>query len=405
MRVSGPARAVPSVPLVVLVLSLLLGLQPVTTDLYLPGLPALSAEFGGLMGQAQLTLSGLILAFGLAQLAMGPLSDRFGRRPVLLAGLALYLVGSGLSAAAPHISSLIGGRVLQGVGLAASVVCGRAMVRDLYDPMRGTLMMSRGQSGLGIAALCSPALGGLLASSFGWRSTFLATGIFAAAALALVAWKLPETAPQRVPGAMRPAALAANWARIARHPSFRAWTLLLTCTYGGLYTFLAASAFVYIGVLGASQSTYGLLMASASSSYLLGTVACRRWVARVGVRRAVARAGVLSCVAGVSVAGLSLAGVTAVWAICLPQAMYSFAHGIHQPCGQAGVVGPFPSSAGAASSLSGFVLAAAAFGIGMGLGRTLGGSVLPLTLTVGLLGVLTSVTAWTLVQRHGQPAS
>jgi DHA1 family bicyclomycin/chloramphenicol resistance-like MFS transporter len=163
-------RKPPSDALVAVALALFLGLQPVTTDLYLPGLPALSAEFGGAVGLAQLTLSGLILAFGFGQLLLGPVSDRFGRRPVLLAGLGLYVLGSISSAHATSMDMLIFGRVLQGIGLAASVVCGRAMVRDLYDPLRGTLVMSRAQSGLGLFALGSPILGGVLAATLGWRA-------------------------------------------------------------------------------------------------------------------------------------------------------------------------------------------------------------------------------------------
>jgi DHA1 family bicyclomycin/chloramphenicol resistance-like MFS transporter len=102
-------------------------------------------------------------------------------------------------------------------------------------------------------------------------------------------------------------------------------------------------------------------------------------------------------------AALSLAGVTSPWALCLPQLIFNFGHGIHQPCGQAGVVGPFPQSAGAASALSGFMSAAVAFLIGMWLGRAIDGTVFPLTLTLGLFSVLTATVAWTLVQRHGDP--
>ena len=169
LEAGASPRRRPSDAFVAVTLALLLGLQPVTTDLYLPGLPALSAEFGGAVGRAQLTLSALILAFGLGQLLMGPMSDRFGRRPVLLGGLALHVLGSVGSAHAMSMELLIAGRVLQGVGLAAAVVCGRAMVRDLYEPLRGTLVMSRGQSGLGLLALGSPLLGGVLAGTLGWR--------------------------------------------------------------------------------------------------------------------------------------------------------------------------------------------------------------------------------------------
>lgn len=407
MTPSAGAAGRPRPPdrLVAVMLALLLGLLPVTTDLYLPGLPALAAEFGGAVGQAQLTLSGLILAFGFGQLLLGPVSDRVGRRPVLLAGLGVYVVGSVCSALATGMEALIFGRVLQGIGLAASVVCGRAMVRDLYDPLRGTLVMSRAQSGLGLFALGSPVLGGVLAGTLGWRSALAATGVVAAVALALVVWRLPETLAQRNPRALEPARMAGTWAQMLRQPVFLAWSLLLMFTYGGLFTFLASSSFVYIEVLGTSRPVYGLFLASASVSYLAGTFACRRWIAAHGITRTVRRAAAFSLAGGLGMAALSLAGVTSPWAICLPQMVFNFGHGIHQPCGQAGVVGPFPQAAGAASALSGFMSAAAAFLIGLWLGRAIDGTVFPLTLTLALFSVLTAAVAWTLVQRHGDPSS
>ena len=407
MTPSAGALARPRPPdhLVAVMLALLLGLLPVTTDLYLPGLPALAAEFGGAVGQAQLTLSGLILSFGFGQLLLGPVSDRVGRRPVLLAGLGVYVVGSVCSALATGMEALIFGRVLQGIGLAASVVCGRAMVRDLYDPLRGTLVMSRAQSGLGLFALGSPVLGGVLAGTLGWRWALAATGVVAAVALALVVWRLPETLAQRNPRALEPARMAGTWAQMLRQPVFLAWSLLLMFTYGGLFTFLASSSFVYIEVLGTSRPVYGLFLASASVSYLAGTFACRRWIAAHGITRTVRRAAAFSLAGGLGMAALSLAGVTSPWAICLPQMVFNFGHGIHQPCGQAGVVGPFPQAAGAASALSGFMSAAAAFLIGLWLGRAIDGTVFPLTLTLALFSVLTAAVAWTLVQRHGDPSS
>ena len=157
-----PAAMSPA--LVVLVLALLLGLQPMTTDLYLPALPALTADLGARMAQAQLTLTALLLAFGLSQLVWGPVSDRFGRRPVLLAGMSSYVLASIGCALSPSIDTLIAWRVLQGMAMGAAVMCGRAIVRDLYEPAEGATVMSKGLSGLGIIACLSAPVGSLLAS-------------------------------------------------------------------------------------------------------------------------------------------------------------------------------------------------------------------------------------------------
>ena len=397
------ARRRPSNAQVVGVLSLLLGLQPVTTDLYLPSLPGLARELGAPMAGAQLTLSALILAFGLGQLVVGPMSDRFGRRPLLLGGLSLYVVASLSSMMAPTIDALIVARAIQGLGLAAAIVCGRAMVRDLYEPLEGTHVMSRGQTGLGVFALASPLVGGWLAMGAGWRAALATTGLIAATGLVLVLLRLPETMAHKQPDALRPARMLGNWVAIAHHPAFRAWALLLLCTYGGLYTFLAGSAFVMIDVLGLSRSHYGWVLASSSASYLLGTFACRRALARWGIARSVTWAGFFSAAGGLSLIALTWWGSPTWWSIAAAQALFAFGHGVHQPCGQAGVVAPFPAQAGAASALSGFVLAGGAFIIGLWLGHTMKGDFWPLTLTEGVLALATALTAWTLVRRHGDP--
>ena len=149
--------------LVVLLLAMLLGIQPVTTDLYLPALPALTASFSAPVAQAQQTLSALLLAFGVSQLVWGPLSDRFGRRPILLMGLAAYLVAAIGSTLAPSMAQLIVWRALQGAAMGAVVMCARALVRDLYQPQDGARIMSKGLSGLGALACISAPVGGLLA--------------------------------------------------------------------------------------------------------------------------------------------------------------------------------------------------------------------------------------------------
>ena len=412
VQATSPAAQADAVPIphpktgtVVLILALLLGLQSVTTDLYLPSLPDLTTALGGHMSQAQLTLSALILAFGLGQMVMGPLSDRYGRRPVLLGGLTLYVIAALISASADAMNVLIASRALQGIGLAASVAVGRALVRDLYEPVEGARIMSKGLTGLGILAMASPAVGGVLVSQWGWRANLIGTGVVAVIAAGCVWRWLPETLPADRRQAMHPIALLKSWATIIGNPTFRAWALLTTCTYGGLYTFLATSSFVYIQVLGESRMAYGGYLVTASASYIVGTFACRRGITRLGLTRTVALGAWLTLLGGVSLALLSLLDIRSPWALWIPQAIYSLGHGIHQPTGQAGSVAPFPRQAGAASALSGLILATTAFLTGLGLGWAMESrSVLPYTLTVGVFACLTSLVAWTFVQRHGQPS-
>ena len=392
-------------PLVVVMsITLLLGLQPVTTDLYLPALPTLQRELGASVGASQLTLSVLIICFGFAQLVAGPLSDRFGRRPVLLVGMALYCVASVMGALANDIRTLIVWRGLQGAAMAAAVTCGRSMVRDLYQPHEGARVMSRGLGGLGVIALCCPPIGGVLVQWLSWHATLLATAVFGAATLGFIAWRFEETLRQRNPQATRPGPLLNNWRSVLENRSFRAWAALLCCTYGGLFVILASSSFVLTGVLGLSRLSFGLVLASGSASYIVGTVLCRRLLLRHGLRGTVKRGAWLSLAGGIGMAGLSLAGVHTLWAIVVPMLLFTMGHGVHQPCGQAGVVGPFPEKAGTAASVSGFLMMLTAFCAGLALGRSLGGTVYPLTLGVGCFSLVLGAVAWTLVQRDGDPA-
>ena len=387
---------------VVLMLSMLLGLQPITTDLYLPALPGLTQDLGASMAQAQLTLTALLLAFGASQLVWGPVSDRFGRRPVLLVGMVAYLLASVASALSTSMETLIVWRTLQGVAMGAGVMCARAIVRDLYAPLQGATVMSKGLSGLGVIACLSAPVGGALTSLWGWHAALMTLAVFGACTLALIAWRFEETLVQKNPRALEWTRLLATWWQILRTPQFVAFSALSMASYGGLFTFLAASSFVYIRVLGFSATQYGLTMFLNSFIYLLGTFACRRLVARFGVQRSVAIAGLFSLVGGAGMALLALAGVVAGWAIMLPMGFFIFAHGIHQPCGQSGAVGPFPQAAGAASAMNGFLMMLAAFFTGQWLGTHMDGSVFPLAFGMCFWSVLLALSAWTLVHRYGR---
>ena len=389
-------------PSVVVMLTLLLGIQPITTDLYLPALPTLQRELGASVGAAQFTLTALIIAFGFGQLVCGPLSDRFGRRPVLLVGLSLYTVASLASAAAGSIETLIGWRTLQGAAMAAAVTCGRSIVRDLYEPVAGARAMSRALTGLGVIAVLSPLVGGVVVEAFGWHATLLVLAAFGALSLLDIALRLPETVPVRDPGATRPVRVLRNWAEVGGDPTFRAWALLGACTFGGLFCMLAGSSFVFIRILGVGRVQYGLILGSMSLAYICGTFWCRRLLLRHGLRGAVRRGAAFSLAGGASMALLSLAGVHEVWAILVPQYLYAIGHGVHQPCGQAGAVGPFPEKAGTAASLSGFAMTLTALGVGLWLSLTLADTVYPLTLCIGAFSVAIATVAWTLVQRHGE---
>jgi len=392
---------------VVLILSALLGVQPITTDLYLPALPALTASFGAPMAQAQLTLSALLLAFGLSQLVWGPLSDRFGRRPILLLGLSAYVVAAIGCAMAASMEMLVIWRALQGAAMGAGVMAARAIIRDLYTPAEGARVMSQALSGLAVIACLSAPTGGLLTELFNWRIALLVLAVFGAASLALIVWRFEETVAHKNPRALEPATLWRTWAQVVRNPTFRAWSALSAASYGGLFTFLATSSFVFIQVLHFSKTEYGLLMFSMSFAYMIGTFLCRRMLRRLGVRRSVAVAAAMTLTSGTLLGVFGLTGLAGgahgAWFIMLPYYLFMLAHAVHQACGQSGAVGPFPLAAGAASALNGTIMMLAAFLMGGWLGKHMDGSVLPLTQGLWFWSVLIALSGWTLVQKHGVP--
>ncbi|MCX7659013.1 MAG: multidrug effflux MFS transporter [Caldimonas manganoxidans] len=398
---SQPAS--PSTGVVVLALMLLLGTQPVSTDLYLPSLPSLPQVFGVPLTKVQLTLSVLVISFGFGQLVLGPVADRFGRRPVLLAGLSLYTLASAAALVSPTIAWLIACRAAQGLGMAACVVCARAMLRDLYDPAQGAHVMARAATWMGLLPVSGPILGGYLETTLGWRGAFGVLTLFGATGLAVIALRLPETLRHPNPHALRWRPMWHSWRVVLSHPSFWAYTAVSSFTYAGLFCFIAGSSFVMVDVLGLSRREYGVAFAIVTSGFLIGSATCRRLVPRLGLVGSIRWAAFISVAAGTAMAALALAGVHHPLALMMPAFVYTFAHGIHQPCAQMGAVGPFPTRAGAATALSGFLSMALAFGMGYWMGWSHNGTVYPLALTMAAWCFALAAAAWLGVGRWGQP--
>ncbi|HVL10381.1 MAG TPA: multidrug effflux MFS transporter [Burkholderiaceae bacterium] len=381
-----------------------IALQPLSTDFYLPALPGMASSFGTSVAIVQLTLTLYIAVFGIAQLFVGPLADRVGRLPVLAGGIALYTFASFCAVLAPTVEWLIAARVGQALGACSGIVGARAIIRDRFPPADGARILASANAMMSVLPLVGPVIGGMLAASFGHRSIFAVVTLISAALLWLTVRHLTETnrAPNRHATALTP--MLRNYWQILRHPAFQAYALSQTTTYAGVFAFLSGSPFVFIEVLGMTPQRFGLCFAITVIGYVIGSLACKHMLNRFGVRRTLMFASCLSVSAGLLMLVLALGGAHSAWAILMPQFLYVMGHGLLTPCAQAGSISPFPSMAGAASALMGFMLAAAGVVTGTIMGLTFNNTVYPLVITIAGAAVMLGIVAWTLVRRHGHIA-
>ncbi len=398
---SGTPSAPMTPQLVVVLLSLLLGIQPITTDLYLPALPSLTQDLSGSMMQAQLTLTALSLAFGVSQLFWGPLSDRFGRRPILVWGMVFFTLSSIGSTIAPTFELLIVWRAVQGAAMGAAVSTARAIVRDLYAPIEGARAMSKGLTGLGVIACLSGPVGAATSYYYGWRTAMGCIVVYGLIITIVLAKHFVETNPYKNPRALSLSVLTGNWVFIAKTPTFWAYTALSIAAYSALFTFLAGSSFVFLEILKISKLELGATMLAISIAYIGGTFLCRRLIVRWGIQRTLRMGGFITLGAGTAMGALPLVGVVGYWSIMVPLLVLLVGHGIHQPCGQSGAVSPFPRMAGAAAALNGFLMMVSAFAVGTWLGDAMDGTVQPMTSGIWFWTVCIAASVWFLVPKWG----
>jgi len=236
--------------IVSILLTAMVALGPVSTDLYLPSLPTIGAAFATDQATVQLTLSVFLVGFAFSQLACGPLSDRFGRRPVILGGLGLYLLASLACAAAPSIEILILARFMQAVGACVGPVLGRAAVRDIYGRERAARMLSYMGMVMALAPAFGPILGGFIEAWFGWRANFVLVSAVGLTVLVATAVTLPETNRWKSPDATRLGHLIGNYRSLLRHRRYVGYVLVVACTYSGIYSFNSGSSIEQRGKLG-----------------------------------------------------------------------------------------------------------------------------------------------------------
>lgn len=361
--------------ILLLILMLLTALGETSTQLLIPALGELERGLHAEPGSSLLALSLFVAAFGLGQLLLGPLSDRLGRRPVLLAGLSLYLLATLGMLLAPDIEVLIGMRVLQGLGACAALVLARAIVRDVWQEEAGPALALT-VLGMFAAIVLSPVIGGLLTQYGGWRAPLLATLGLGGLALLSTLFSYRETHLQPDPQAGRLRGLLASYLQVL--PSCRALALTIACTYGAMFVVVAGSSSVYIGLLGLSAAQYGLTFALIVSGLLGGALFTLRNVQRLGPLRVVGIGVGLVLVGALLTLLIYLAFGLSLLGLSLPQVLVTLGGGMLLPAAVAGAVIPNPQRAGLAAGLMGFSQMAGATLAGLLLGALQNGSAWPM---------------------------
>jgi MFS transporter, DHA1 family, multidrug resistance protein len=335
-------------------LTALVGVGPLTTDLYLPSLPGMARAFATTPDKVQLTLILFMAAYGLAQLIYGPLSDRYGRRPVLLGGLALFVVTSAICALASSIGALIALRVGQALGACGAPVLARAIVRDLFEGAAAVRALSLVGAAMALVPVLAPIAGGFLEEAFGWRAGFLLLAALGAILLASTWATLDETNRRPSAEPLTPGGLALGYGRLLASRTYVGFVVGVGGAFAGLALFLAESSFVLIDAMGLTPSAFGLAFAVVSVGYMTGNLLSARLAGRHSSLR-LARIGIALCLAGASAMSLAwVMGADRPAAVILPMALYMIGFGLVMPNGVAGAIAPWPERAGAASAFLGF---------------------------------------------------
>jgi DHA1 family bicyclomycin/chloramphenicol resistance-like MFS transporter len=371
----------------VMLLAILTAMGPLSTDMYLPSLPAIAAAFATDAGQVQLTLSVFLVGFALGQIVYGPVADLYGRKPVLLAGLILFVAASFGCMVATSIGALVAARFIQAVGACAAVVLARAIVRDLHTSEDSARILSLMGAIMGLVPAVAPIIGAVLEQAFGWRASFALSAALALGLALVVAVWLPETVPASGRGRWSARGMMADFARLSAHATFRRYTAAVCLGYGGLFAFISGSSFVLQGHYGLDEMEFGLSFALAVLGFIIGTLIAAAFTRRIGVERTVAIGTLALAVGGVAMALLVLIEPPHFLHVLAPMVVYMAGIGLTLPSAMAGAITPFPERAGTASSLVGFSQMTFAAIVGVMVGHLVEHTPNALAWTIAVLGL------------------
>ena len=350
---TSDARRDLSYPLIALLVAMS-GIGSLSLNILVPALPGIAAQLATDLGNVQLTVSLYLVGLAFSQLLLGPLSDRFGRRPVILGGLALAALASFAAIFAGTITGLIVARVVHALGASTGQVVGRAIIRDLYDRERAAAVLGLVTSAMVVFPMLSPLVGGILDTLFGWESIFVFVAIASFSVLAWAVMMLPETRP-RGAATSTPGQFLIDLRALMSSPRFIGYALMGALGSAPFYTFLGGGPYVVVTMMGRSSAEYGIWFAFSAIGFMAGNFTASRLTMRYGVDRMIL-AGILVTIAGALIPAVICMidrNIEPV-AVFLPQTLISYGNGLLLPTAIAGAVSIRPQVAGAASGITGF---------------------------------------------------
>ena len=329
-------------------------LGPASMQILLPALPIIREDFAVATSTAQLTLSLSMLSIAIATLVYGPVSDRYGRKPTLIAGTFITLLGSLACLVAPTVELLILGRVVQAFGGAVGLVVARAIVRDVYGPQESARIISTLVMVMVVIPMMSPALGGELMVLFGWRSVFVIIAVFSTMMLLIMYVQLPETLsePVKFEGI---GGMLNTFRQLMDSSIFRGYAFSVAFVSVVFFSFISAAPEIMVSVLNRPATEYGYYFVMIPLGFMAGNYVSRRFGGSFGIYRMIDSGSKISLLAILLTLFLQIAGVRHPLGLFLPISIAVFGNGLTLPNAQAGAINEFPRFAGSASGLTGFL--------------------------------------------------
>jgi DHA1 family bicyclomycin/chloramphenicol resistance-like MFS transporter len=371
--------------------ALLVALGPISMALYTPAMPTLVRVFDTDVGSVKLTLTVYFLGFALAQLVCGPMSDVWGRRPVVMAFTALYFVGSLMAVFAPGIPWLLAARIVQGIGAAAGIAIARAIVRDLFTGRQSAQVMNMIGLMLIAAPAMAPTIGGLTLEFLGWHAIFALMATYGIAIMVIFRLAVPETRPPLGLHDQRPRGLLVSYAALIRDVRFLRPSIVVACSIGSIYTLATILPFVLIDEAGLTPVQFGFGMLAQSGSFMIGSVVMRRLLKTIEAHRLVPIGLALIALGAMGLPVSIMVHEPSFLSVMSPTALLAFGIPFVMPSMLTESLAPFPHIAGAASALAGFLQMGAGL-IGSAVAAAMGDAVLALATVIPTLALTGAVT-------------